>query len=90
MNEEEDDYAAVCSFCSGIEPGCLPRGMIPEQAFILHTLLRLVEGQVVLAFSPEEILSGMLAYCLSEMYGFPLEFAVDEMERNGVTVNEER
>ena len=31
---------------------------------------------------------GMLAYCLFETYGFPLEFAVDEMERNGMSVDE--
>lgn len=63
--------------------------VISEQVFFHHTLLRLVEEQVVLALSPEPILSGMLAYCLFETYGFPLEFAVDEMERNGMTVDEE-
>ena len=30
----------------------------------------------------------MAAYCLFETYGFPLEFAVDEMERCGMTVDE--
>ena len=31
---------------------------------------------------------GMLAYCLFETYGFPLVFAVDEMERYGMPVDE--
>ena len=31
----------------------------------------------------------MLAYCLFETYGFPLELAEDEMDRIGVRLDEE-
>lgn len=30
----------------------------------------------------------MIAYCLFETYGFPLEIAVDEMKQNGMSVDE--
>ena len=62
--------------------------VIPEQVFFQHTLLRQDEECFFFEFSPQPVLSGMLAYCLFETYGFPLVFAVDEMERYGMPVDE--
>ncbi len=62
--------------------------VIQRRVFIQHTLMRLEEDCVYFEFSPEAVLSGMLTYCLFETYGFPLEFAIDEMERNGMSVDE--
>ena len=62
--------------------------VIQRPIFFQHTLVRLEEDCVYFEFSPEPILSGIFTYCLFETYGFPLEFAVDEMERNGMSVDE--
>lgn len=63
--------------------------VIPEQIFFQHTKLRMEEDCLFFEFSPPPVLSGMIAYCLFETYGFPLEFAVDEMERRRMPVDEE-
>ena len=62
--------------------------VIPEQVFFQHTLLRHENDCFFFEFSSQPVLSGVLAYCLFETYGFPLEFAVDEMERRGMPVDE--
>ena len=62
--------------------------VILNEIFFYHTLLRTNEEGIIFEFSPDPVLSGMIAYCLFETYGFPLEFAVDEMERYGIPVDE--
>ena len=62
--------------------------VIKRHIFLHHTLLRLEDDCVYFEFSPEPVLSGMIAYCLFETYGFPLEIAVDEMKQNGMSVDE--
>lgn len=63
--------------------------VIPEPVFFQHTLLKIDEECIYFEYSPELVLSGMLAYCLFETYGFPLELAEDEMDRIGVRLDEE-
>ena len=62
--------------------------VIQRPVFLQHTLVKLEGECVYFEFSPEPILSGMFTYCLFETYGFPIEFTIDEMERNGMSVDE--
>ena len=62
--------------------------VIKRLIFFQHTLIKLEDNCVYYEFSPDPVLSGMLTYCLFETYGFPLEFAIDEMTRIGVSVDE--
>lgn len=62
--------------------------LIRKEAFYYHTLISMENESLLFEFSPEPVLSGMFAYCLFETYGFPLEFAADEMKRKGMSVDE--
>jgi len=62
--------------------------VIQRPVFFQHTLVRQEDECVYFEFSPEPILSGVFAYSLFETYGFPLEFTIDEMKRNGMSVDE--
>ena len=62
--------------------------VIQRSIFFQHTLVRLEDECVYFEFSPEPILSGVFAYSLFETYGFPLEFAIDQMKRNGMSADE--
>ena len=79
FDREEDQYQFV------FENGYML--VIQRSVFYKHTLIRRENKCVYFEFSPSPVLSGLFAYCLFETYGFPLEFAVDEMERDGMPVD---
>ena len=60
-----------------------------QEAFSYHTILHREEDVIFFEFSADRILSGMIVYSLYETCGLPLEFAVDEMDRYGIPVDEE-
>ena len=70
-----------------LDNGC--RLEISNQALFHHTLLKTEDECICFEFSHMPILSGMVAYTLFETYGFPLEYAIDEMNRHGKIVDEE-
>ena len=59
-----------------------------QEAFFYHTLLRREEDTILFEFSTDTILSGMIVYSLYETCGLPLEFAIDEMVRHGIPIDE--
>lgn len=62
---------------------------ISDWVLFHYTLLKTEEGCICFELNHEPILSGLVAYRLFETYGFPLEYAIDEMNRHGITVDEE-
>ncbi len=62
--------------------------IILREVLFYHTILRCEDGCLFFEFSPEVVFSGMIAYSLYETCGLPLEFAVDEVNRRGVPLDE--
>lgn len=62
--------------------------LVRENTLFYHTLLRYEDSCLILEFTGEENLSGLLAYSLYETYGLPLEFTLDESMRFEMPVDE--
>ena len=74
-------------YCFSFENGFTLK--VLQAAFYYHTILHREEDTIFFEFSTDTILSGMIVYSLYETCGLPLEFAIDEMDKQGIPIDEE-
>ena len=74
-------------YCFSFENGFTLK--VLQSAFFYHTILHREKETIFFEFSTNTILSGMIVYLLYETCGLPLEFAIDEMDRYGIPIDEE-